>query len=411
MPEQQRPVCVPNGRIDSPGSAVGPAACPRLDRLAAAPENGPRAVFFSGGSALREFSRELVHYSHNSTHMITSFDSGGSSAALRQAFDMPAVGDLRNRLMALADTSAPASQSIQHFMGCRLPATGPDAEGQVLVRILSAMASGEHERVAGIPEYEREIIGAQLSRFLAEKPGSFDLRGASVGNLVIAGAYLGNGRRLEPALTLFAELVATRGRVRAVCNDSAHLGARLADGTVLIGQHRMTGKETAPLGTSIDEVFLTAGEQSPDPIHVTLPPEYRDPIRESQLICYAPGSFYSSLIATLLPQGVGAAIADAAGPKVYLPSLGEDPEQFAMGFEGVLRVLLAHLRRDSGDIPARRVLSHVLVDTRHGHYGVDIDEAALSDLGIEFLDKPLISEASAPYYDNRRVLEALFSLI
>ncbi|MGE4294032.1 MAG: 2-phospho-L-lactate transferase CofD family protein, partial [Desulfovibrio sp.] len=77
----------------------------KLERYRQVPALGPRVLFFSGGTALRDTSAELVRYTHNSVHIITPFDSGGSSAILRKAFDMPAVGDIRNRLMALADTS------------------------------------------------------------------------------------------------------------------------------------------------------------------------------------------------------------------------------------------------------------------------------------------------------------------
>ncbi|MEG6550492.1 2-phospho-L-lactate transferase CofD family protein, partial [Desulfocurvibacter africanus] len=75
----------------------------KLARFLRAPELGPKVLFFTGGTALKALSRRIIDYTHNSIHLITPFDSGGSSAKLRAAFDMPAVGDLRNRLMALAD--------------------------------------------------------------------------------------------------------------------------------------------------------------------------------------------------------------------------------------------------------------------------------------------------------------------
>ena len=75
----------------------------RLARARRAPEVGPRILFFSGGTAMRGLSRKLKRYTHNSTHLITPFDSGGSSAKLRDAFDMLSIGDIRNRLVALAD--------------------------------------------------------------------------------------------------------------------------------------------------------------------------------------------------------------------------------------------------------------------------------------------------------------------
>ena len=57
----------------------------RIARCRRAPELGPRVLFFSGGTALRDTSRKLVGYTHNSIHLITPFDSGGSSAHLRRA--------------------------------------------------------------------------------------------------------------------------------------------------------------------------------------------------------------------------------------------------------------------------------------------------------------------------------------
>ena len=71
----------------------------RISRYFKAPELGPDILFFSGGSALNGVSRVLKKHTYNSTHLITPFDSGGSSAKLRQAFDMPAIGDLRSRLI------------------------------------------------------------------------------------------------------------------------------------------------------------------------------------------------------------------------------------------------------------------------------------------------------------------------
>ncbi|MFW5958104.1 MAG: GAK system CofD-like protein, partial [Desulfosalsimonas sp.] len=62
----------------------------RLARYEKLPDLGPRLLFFSGGTALRELSAQLIGYTHNSIHIITPFDSGGSSAELRRVFHMPA---------------------------------------------------------------------------------------------------------------------------------------------------------------------------------------------------------------------------------------------------------------------------------------------------------------------------------
>ncbi|MFW6178435.1 MAG: 2-phospho-L-lactate transferase CofD family protein, partial [Desulfohalobiaceae bacterium] len=93
----------------------------QIERCRAAPHLGPKILFFSGGNALKGLSQALIRYTHNSVHIITPFDSGGSSAELRKAFNMPAVGDIRNRLMALADQSITGNPATYSLFSYRLP--------------------------------------------------------------------------------------------------------------------------------------------------------------------------------------------------------------------------------------------------------------------------------------------------
>ena len=45
------------------------------------PDGGSRILFFSGGTALAPVAAELSRHTRNAVHVITTFDSGGSSAA------------------------------------------------------------------------------------------------------------------------------------------------------------------------------------------------------------------------------------------------------------------------------------------------------------------------------------------
>lgn len=85
------------------------------------PDGGSRILFFSGGTALAPVAAELSRHTRNAVHVITTFDSGGSSAELRRAFDMPAVGDIRARIMALADRSLEGNPETVELLGYRLP--------------------------------------------------------------------------------------------------------------------------------------------------------------------------------------------------------------------------------------------------------------------------------------------------
>ena len=53
-------------------------------------------------------------------------------------------------------------------------------------------------------------------------------------------------------------------------------------------------------------------------------------ISHADLITFPMGSFFSSVLVNLLPQGVGKAITERDCPKVYIPNTGEDPEVSAM---------------------------------------------------------------------------------
>lgn len=386
--------------------APGPV---RLNRYKNAPDLGPRPLFFSGGTALREFSRELIRYTHNSIHIITPFDSGGSSAELRKAFHMPAVGDIRNRLLALADQGGQGSPEIYNLFAHRL---GKAEAGEELLESLTRMARGAHALVAQIPDPMGRIIRRHLAFFLAHMPKSFNLKGASIGNLVLAAAYLNNGRLLDPAIDGFSNLVRVRGTVRPVVNVYRHLVAELASGKTLVGQHHLTGKESVPIRSRVSRLYLSEKTRDLKPATVEISSEMRDLIQSAELIWYPMGSFFSSVIANLLPGGVGEAIRRTNCPKIYIPNTFPDPESWGLDPTSQTEALLSYLKADGSDrIDNQQVLDAVVVDKNRGKYAAAVDESRLKAMGIEVIDYPLISRESAPGVDARRLVELLLSLI
>lgn len=380
----------------------------RISRYAKAPELGPRILFFSGGSALNKVSRILKNYTHNSIHMVTPFDSGGSSAKLRKTFAMPSIGDLRSRLMALADENITGQPEVYRLFTYRFPAQGKP--GKLLAR-LEAMIEGQDPLVHAIPNPMRRLIRNQLGFFREAMPADFDLRGASTGNLILAGGYINNHQHLDPIIFLFSKLVGVLGTVRAVVNDNLHLGAELEDGNVVLGQHRLTGKEVAPLASPVSQLFLSASQDRREPAKSEIRKKNRKLIKQADLICYPPGSFYTSLIANLLPQGVSPAIAACDSPKIYIPNLGHDPEQIGMTLEGSVHTLLDYLRAGVPDeCPDRELVNFILIDSKRGHYPACKSLQGLRKLGIQVIDARLISRHSAPYYDAELLVAALLSL-
>ncbi len=287
----------------------------RISRYKRLPELGPAVLFFSGGSALNPTARVLKQYTQNSIHLMTPFDSGGSSAVLRHAFGMPAIGDLRSRLIALADESVLGQAEIYRLFTHRFPKT---ASLEELHGELVDMLEGHDQLIARVPNPMRRLIRHQLAFFHDAMPSDFDLRGASIGNLILAGGYLNNNQKLDPIIFLFSKLVNTLGTVLATVDARLHLAVELESGEIIVGQHNMTGKETSPIGSRIKRTYLTRSLAGGDPVEIEVSPKKQHLIETADMICYPPGSFHSSLIANLLPKGVGKSIARSSNPKVYV---------------------------------------------------------------------------------------------
>jgi CofD-related protein of GAK system len=381
----------------------------RLARYLRAPALGPKVLFFSGGTALNDLSRHLTAYTHNSIHLVTPFDSGGSSAKLRDAFQMLSVGDMRSRLMALANRTVTGHPDIYRLFAYRLPR---DEDAAALQARLERMVTGDDELVTAIPDPMRKIIRNHLRFFLQAMPSDFDLRGASIGNLILAGGYLNNDRHIDPVVFMFSKLVEVQGTVRTITSDFLHLAARLADGRVIVGQRNLTGKETDPIDSPVAELYLTDDPSGQHQVQPEIRHKIRSLIGEAELICYPMGSYYSSMIANLLPAGVCRAIGENRCPKVYIPNTGEDPEQLGLSLTDSVETLLRYLRRGSGELTeSTDLLSLVVIDSDHRHYRGPVDIPAIRRMGTEVVEANLVTQQSYPYIGSDKVLNVLLSLI
>ena len=381
----------------------------RLARYRRVPELGPRVLFFSGGTALKHFSEVLADYTHNSIHLVTPFDSGGSSAELRRAFSMPAVGDLRARLLSLADHSVTGHPDIAALFSLRLDAT---AEQDELRHTLRALVQARHPLLKAIAEPMRSLIRSYLEGFYRQMPEDFNLAGASVGNLILTGGYLLHNRSLDPIAFLFGQLIKTRGIVRTTTDADLQLQVELESGRIIHGQHRFTGKETAQIDSPVRSIRLSGDADDVDALGASkVCKETRQLIGSAELLVFPPGSFYSSLIANLLPKGVAKALARNPAPRVYVPNLGTDLEALGMTLADQVRVLARHL--SSGKQAAERQrppIDFLLLDSCL----LDVPESQMVEIrdqwGIQVIDVDLASEAEVDRYDDRKLAEALLAL-
>lgn len=377
----------------------------RVHRYQSLPEQGPKVLFFSGGSALNKISRVFKEYTHHSVHLVTPFDSGGSSARLRAEFDIPAVGDLRSRLMALADETVMGQPEVYDLFTHRFP---QQAEPLALREQLQLLVLGKHPLIECIPNPMKALIQTHLAVTQARIHADFDLRGASIGNLIMAGGYLNNQHQLDPIVFLFSRLVKALGEVKTTLDASLHLGVELDNGEIVLGQHRITGKETDELSSPIKRMWLNKGLRNIVPANCHIADDRTDAIETADLICYPPGSFYSSLLANLLPEGVGRSICQNSNPKVYLPNLGTDPEQQGLSLMERVKRLVSTVMADTNNNSPFSALDYLLLDDSY-NYG-ELDSELLHGLNVVVVRTPLITEKQHKY-DERLVARALLSFV
>lgn len=372
-----------------------------------------RPLFFSGGTALRETSRALGRRCRHSIHLLTTFDSGGSSAALRRAFAMPAVGDIRNRLVALADAESVPPAALDFFCR-RLPAEG---EADELRGQLKALGQASHPLWRAMPQAYAQAFRLQLSHFLHRMPPGFDARLASLGNLLLTGGYLRHKRDLTPPIALFSQLLHVRGTVLPTVEESLHLAAELADGSRVVGQHHFKA-----LPAPVSRLLLTVHEpergedaqrDKPTPCRPRLSAVAAEHLRMADAICYPVGSFYSSVMANLLPSGVGRAIAARDCPKVFIPNSGGDAELCGLDLPGQAALILRALREDAPWARTEELLQLVLVDSRHGRYEGGLGPEILRQLenmGLRVQDREMISEAAPDRHDPEALADFILEL-
>ena len=107
---------------------------------------GPKIVAIGGGSGLPNLLRGLKHYTSNITALVTVADDGGSSGRLRSELGILPPGDIRNCLVALADSEA----VMQELMDYRFSSNGQldgHSFGNMLIAALASIGGDFYKGV------------------------------------------------------------------------------------------------------------------------------------------------------------------------------------------------------------------------------------------------------------------------
>jgi len=212
-------------------------------------------VAIGGGTGLSTLLRGLKHCDIGITAIVTVADDGGSTGRIRTDYNMPAPGDIRNCIVALADAESTVGKLFQY-------------------------------------------------RF--DKEGS-ELEGHSFGNLFITALTQVTGS-FEHAVIESARVLAVRGRVLPSTLENVTLCAELVDGTKVLGESTIGHRhEHAP----IKRVYV-------DPERPSAYEPALSALLAADLIILGPGSLYTSVLPNLLVEGIAQAIRWSPAPVAYV---------------------------------------------------------------------------------------------
>ena len=278
-------------------------------------------VFLSGGSALQGLARFLAAQGYEASHIISVFDTGGSAGRLRDVCTGIAIGDIRKRLTAIGDRNAPTSRSLVDLFASRLPSDEPV---HTVKRRVEAAAQGEGDLLDGLHNGASMEISQAFARLLETVPDHFDWCDGSIGNLILSGRYLHHGDWASTLGWAHRRLAAC-GQVFPVSTSGANLGARLANGRRVVGQARITSS-SEPIDAPIEDLSLHPTTDDDGEAHVEPDALALEQLRQARAVVYSWGSFYTSVLPSLLVDGVPEAIANRDVPKVLLLNPVRDSE-------------------------------------------------------------------------------------
>ncbi|MGH9165060.1 MAG: gluconeogenesis factor YvcK family protein, partial [Acidimicrobiales bacterium] len=115
---------------------------------------GPRVVAIGGGHGLAATLQAVRTYAGEVTAIVSVADDGGSSGRLREAFAIPAPGDLRRCLVALGDPASVWVKAFEHRFDAG------ELEGHALGNlVIAGLASAGGDFLAALDEAGR-LLGA-----------------------------------------------------------------------------------------------------------------------------------------------------------------------------------------------------------------------------------------------------------
>ncbi len=216
-----------------------------------------KVVIIGGGVGAATFVRALKDLPIQLTAIVSSFDDGGSTGNIRRDYGGWAVGDFRNCLLAASSLEEEAKQALNHRFG----------------------------------------------------PGQ--LHAAQAGNVLVKAFFTSHGN-FAAANRLLHEFLRISHKILPVSLADSKVQAKLSGGRILTGQ-RAIAEHLSFASAPIKSISLTR--------QAKLLPQAQKAILEADIIIFAPGHFFTSLLPHLSVAGFAQAFKKSKAKKLWFLNL------------------------------------------------------------------------------------------
>lgn len=311
---------------------------------------GPAITVVGGGHGLSVLLRGIKQATSNVTAVVTVADDGGSSGRLRQDLGMIPPGDLRNCLVALADTEPLMEKLFQH-------------------------------------------------RF----EGSSELSGHSFGNLFIAAMTQVTGD-VETALKESSKVLAVKGQVLPASKEFVRLDAIMEDGTVVCGESQIPEAHKRIHRVKLYPEHAEAVQSSLDAIRnaeaiVLGPGSLYTSVIPNLLVEGIGDAICRSKAVKIYICNVMTQPGETDG---YTASMHVKAIMDHAGRNAVDYVIV-------NSTPVPKDLKQKYAET--GAYPVEVDDDALNQLGVGIIKADLITSKDAIHHDPKKLCDSVMRVV
>ena len=310
---------------------------------------GPKIVVIGGGTGLSTMLRGLKYYTTNITAIVTVGDNGGGSGDLREDLGMLPPGDIRNCILALADTEPTMEELLQY-------------------------------------------------RFTDGR-----LKNQSFGNLFLA-AMVGISDNFEDAVQKMSSVLAVTGKVLPVTLEDMQLEAQLENGNIVYGESEIP-EEAIKQKSKIKKLMINPKDAQPLD-------EALKAIAEADAIVMGPGSLYTSIVSNLLVKKISSAVRKSDAIKIYVSNIMTQPgETDNFTVSDHLKILRKYGGKEIVDlvIANNGIVPEEVMERymKEGSIEVKLDKDEIRELGIDYVEDNLVKIKSGYIKHNADKLSEL----